>query len=108
MTYQLANSRLQFCIGSCDSPDDFGDLARNVITEGGAHNMRVRWTGIGEAELAGYDRVGLFIGLNNGAQVEHSRSYAPGGNLGCARMALVETVKCAVGGCPDRMCTSLC
>ena len=53
VTYQLANSRLQFCIGSCDSPDDFGDLARNVITEGGAHNMRVRWTGIGEAELAG-------------------------------------------------------
>jgi|TARA_B100001971_G_C18098410_1_gene487428 prepilin-type N-terminal cleavage/methylation domain-containing protein len=53
VTYQLANSRLRFCIGSCDSPDDFGDLARNVITEGGAHNMRVRWTGIGEAELAG-------------------------------------------------------
>ena len=48
----------------------------------------------------------MFIGLNNGAQVEHSRSYAPGGNLGCARMALVETVKCAVGGCPDRMCTN--
>ena len=48
----------------------------------------------------------MFIGLNNGAQVEHSRSYAPGGSEGCARMALVETVKCADDGCVDRKCTS--
>ena len=33
VTYQLANSRLQSCTGLCDLPADFGDLARNVITE---------------------------------------------------------------------------
>ena len=51
----------------------------------------------------------MFIGLNNGAQVEHSRSYAPGGNLGCARMALVETVRCPeVVGCGDGLCSGGC
>jgi len=39
VTYKLEESRLQFCIGSCDSPDDFGELAGNVITEDGSEIM---------------------------------------------------------------------